>query len=131
VPLVTGTADGGEQDTVSFANTTFAPPGGSPGRASSGFRPGKLCLRRGGIRRQRGNGTGTLRRYWGYPLAAIQANPPVGGLNALLAQNVSACGFTYLAGSSERYALVAMNLELTLGHETVSLYHEVHVNNIP
>lgn len=129
-PLVTGSADGGTQDTLSFAATVFTPPGGSPGRRFQ-VVSGPVSYVCAGVGVASGNGTGTLRRYWGYPLAAVQAVPPAGGNNALLAENVSSCSFTYQAGTTERYALVGVHLQLTQSNETVSLYHEVHVNNIP
>src|SRR5215813_4876030 len=39
----------------------------------------------------------TLRRYWGYTIAAAQPTPPAGGNNSLLATSVSGCAFTYAA----------------------------------
>ena len=75
---------------------------------------------------------GTLTRYWGYAIASTQPNPPSGGgtQSALLATSVSSCAFTY-APINETLGLVAMTLSLTRNNETVTLYHEVHVNNIP
>ncbi|MBS1187473.1 MAG: prepilin-type N-terminal cleavage/methylation protein [Burkholderiaceae bacterium] len=75
---------------------------------------------------------GTLRRYWGYAINATQPNPPSGGntQSALLAQGVTGCAFTYDA-VSERMGLVTLTLSLTRNNETVTLYHEVHVNNVP
>lgn len=75
---------------------------------------------------------GTLRRYWGYAVQATQPNPPTGGSSALLAQNVSACDIQYdQLVLNQRNGLVSMRLQLTKGNETVSLYHEVHVSNVP
>lgn len=79
---------------------------------------------------------GTLRRYWGY---AIQAGQPTaaslpglaGVQSALLADRVASCVFTYDQGVTERSGLVTLLLALTSGGETVRLYHEVHVNNVP
>jgi MSHA biogenesis protein MshO len=75
--------------------------------------------------------TGTLKRYWGYGISAAQSNPPAGGQSALLAQNVSACTFSYSPGVTESSGLVAMQLSITQNNETVTLYHEVHVSNAP
>lgn len=72
------------------------------------------------------DGTGTLRRYWAYGIAAAQATPP-GGSSALLANNVSACSIAYVQGDS----LLSVTLSLTRSGETVSLYHEIHINNVP
>lgn len=123
-PVITAVA-------LTFANTVFVPPGGSPGRRFQVVSGPVSYVCAGVGMDANGNGTGTLRRYWGYPLVAVQAVPPVGGNNALLAEHLSGCGFTYQAGGTERYALVGINLQLTQSNETVSLYHEVHVNNIP
>lgn len=76
-----------------------------------------------------GNGTGRLTRYWAYGFNAVQAAPPLGA-GALLADKVSACNFVYTA-SNQRNGLVAVSLTITQGNESVRLYHEIHVNNIP
>lgn len=78
-----------------------------------------------------GSGTGTLRRYWGYPKTAAQNAPPAGGSNALLADHVSACSFVYTQGATARSGLVSMQLQIAKDGESVSLYHEVHVPNVP
>ncbi len=75
-------------------------------------------------------GVATLTRYSGYAIAAGQPDPPASG-GALLAQNVSDCLFTYTAGITERSGLVSMRLSLTQSNETVTLYHEAHINNVP
>ena len=74
-----------------------------------------------------------LRRYWGYPIVAIQPVPPAGGTNALIADKVvpGGCNFGYQAGASQRNALVSLQLALTDGGEIVNLLHQVHVNNAP
>lgn len=78
-----------------------------------------------------GNGTGSLLRYQGYAPAAAQPTPP-GGTPNLLASNVSACSFAYNAGGAAgRIALVAIQLGITQENETVTIYHEVHVDNVP
>ena len=78
----------------------------------------------------------TLMRYWGYAIQANQPNPPGSGNSALLATNVSDCIFTYTSGVTESSGLVSMRISLqqatkTGGTETITLYHEVHVNNVP
>ncbi len=74
-----------------------------------------------------GTGTGTLRRYSGYAVSAA----PASGSSALLADKVSACSFTYAQGVTERSGLVSMQLQISKSGESVSLYHEVHVPNVP
>lgn len=74
---------------------------------------------------------GELRRYGGYGFTPAQAAPP-GAVPALLADNVSACSFTYTAQEVARRAgLVSMTLRLTAGGETVSLFTQAHVSNVP
>ena len=78
-----------------------------------------------------GNGTGTLRRWSGY---AIQPGQPIaspGGVNALLASFVTACELNYAVLALQGRGLVGMRIELTRGGERVTLYHEVHVSNVP
>lgn len=50
---------------------------------------------------------------------------------ALLANNVSSCNFVYNGSDLARNALVQLTVKFTNHDETVSLYHEVHVNNTP
>lgn len=50
---------------------------------------------------------------------------------AILANNVSACNFIYNGSDLQRNALAQLTIKFTDSAETVSLYHEVHVNNTP
>lgn len=76
--------------------------------------------------------TGTLTRYSGYGMTASQPNPPLGGSSAVLARNVSACSFSFdPAAVAARYALVTLRISLQSQGETVTLYHSVHVDNLP
>jgi MSHA biogenesis protein MshO len=76
-----------------------------------------------------GDGTGTLTRYWAYGFHAAQIMPP-GGQTSVLADRVSACEISYDL-VSQRNGLVAIRLEITRGGESISLYHTIHVNNVP
>lgn len=55
--------------------------------------------------------------------------PTTGGV--VLAQNVNTCQFTYNGTDLQRNALVRMTIQLSKDGETVTLYHEAHVNNTP
>jgi MSHA biogenesis protein MshO len=77
-----------------------------------------------------GDGTGTLRRYDGYVIAAAQPTPPA-GTPTLLAGFVTACGFEYGTLPLQGRGVVAVRIGVTRGGETVSLYQEIHVNNVP
>jgi MSHA biogenesis protein MshO len=85
-----------------------------------------------------GDAQGSLNRYWQYgyipdptkaipPTFAGQATVP---LVSVLASNVSDCHFVYDV-SNVRNSLLAIRLTITRGGESVYLYHEIHVNNIP
>ena len=81
--------------------------------------------------------SGKLTRYWGYPIAAIQPNAASlassGASNALAATKVSLCAFDYNPGVTARSGVVALTLQIKdqASGESVQLYHEVHVNNVP
>lgn len=77
---------------------------------------------------------GALRRYWGYAITSAQATPPSGGatLSAVLADQVSACAFTYDPNVANlRTGLVSLQLVLTSAGENVRLFQQVHVGNVP
>lgn len=86
-----------------------------------------------------GDGAGTLTRYWAYGFHATQQSPagiaaniaPVSAhSNAILADKVSACDIVYDV-VNQRNALVSIRLEIKRGGESISLYHTIHVNNVP
>ncbi len=79
--------------------------------------------------------TGTVTRYSGYAITAAQATPP-GGTAAPIAGNVSGCAFDYTANVAPQVGLLTLRLTLSKATsggapETVSLYHAVHVSNVP
>ena len=80
-----------------------------------------------------GNGTGTLTRYWNYSITPGQPTSfPSATPSALLARNVSNCSFTYNPQViTQRAGLVSAWLQITQSNESVSLYYEVHVSNVP
>lgn len=80
-----------------------------------------------------GNGTGVLYRASAYGINAADPSPcpatPAG--TPVMAQNISSCQFTYSSGVTERSGLVSIRLGITKNNETVNLYQDVHVNNVP
>ena len=75
---------------------------------------------------------GTLTRYWGYPISATQPTSFTGASSALLATHVSACAFSYTQQViTQQAGLVSTTLQLTESNETISLYEETHVSNVP
>ncbi|MFZ2161707.1 MAG: type II secretion system protein [Sideroxyarcus sp.] len=81
------------------------------------------CVGAGG-RDADGNGTGQLMRYSNYGFNVTPAN------GAILANKVEFCDFDYSV-SNQRFGLLAVRLTLTSGGESVTLYNEIHVNNVP
>ena len=79
--------------------------------------------------------SGKLTRYAVYPITPTQ--PTAAGLAAssaqrgLAANNVSACAFTYTPGVTARSGVAALSLKITLNGESVQLYQEAHVSNVP
>jgi len=80
------------------------------------------------------DGQARLVRYWHYGFnSPAQLAPPLAGAgsaSALLADRVSGCEITYDA-VNQRNGLVTIRLGITRGGESVSLYQEIHVNNVP
>lgn len=125
---------------VSVAGTTLtvedpgAPPGTpklfpfpSPGRRFHVVRypVSYVCDPAPGVRQ--------LKRYWNYAIAATQ---PVtfapGTSEALLAHEVTGCVFAYdVNPATQRVGVVSLTLELTRQGESVRLFQQVHVNNVP
>ncbi|MGD2139093.1 MAG: prepilin-type N-terminal cleavage/methylation domain-containing protein [Burkholderiales bacterium] len=74
---------------------------------------------------------GTLMRYSGYGFSPAQPVPP-GGIGALLASGVTVCSFTYSSLEVARSAgLVSVSLQIGSDGETLSLFNQVHVSNVP
>jgi len=84
------------------------------------------------------NGTGTLARIEDGNFTTGQPTPGVGG-NPLLAANVQECDFSVAQSASINNALISMTLSLARqrsggaanGLETVTLVHQIHVDNTP
>lgn len=97
---------------------------------------GPVTLACEGVGTSAGDGTGTLKIYSGYDTgagdwgnAAPAAAP--GGTSSLLGQYVSGCAFIYTPGVTATNGLVTLRLTLTRSNETVTLHHQIHVDNAP
>ena len=60
---------------------------------------------------------------------SFASNCPTTG--PVLATNVQNCSFVYNGSDLQRNGLVQIQLNISSNNETMSLYHEVHVNNSP
>ncbi|MDX1443053.1 MAG: type II secretion system protein [Gammaproteobacteria bacterium] len=74
-------------------------------------------------------------RLYRYPASGVTAfgttMPSMGTIatGAVLADNITACSFSYDPGSANRPALLMMSLTVSAGGESVNLQHQVHVPN--
>lgn len=76
--------------------------------------------------------TTSLLRYANYTISAAQTVPPAGATGQLLANQVSACTFSYDSATSARAGLVTLQMTLTdSAGESSTLVHQVHVDNVP
>ena len=66
-----------------------------------------------------------------YRTARAFAGAACPATGAILARNVGSCNFVYNDSDLQRNALVQLRITFTDSGESVSLYHEVHVNNTP
>lgn len=73
---------------------------------------------------------GVLERYSGYAISTVQPDPPATSV-ARVAEYVSACSFVYDAGTAQRAGLLTISLALSDEGETITLLHQVHVDNSP
>jgi MSHA biogenesis protein MshO len=76
--------------------------------------------------------TGELRRYWNYGFVDPQPTPPATANNALLATDIAGCSFSYDAtGAGLRTGVLMLTLRVARNGESVRLFQQVHVNNVP
>jgi len=81
---------------------------------------------------------GTLVRYSGYAITPDQSDRnsdaellAAGASSTLITNRVNACDMGYAPGTAQRAGLVSMSLAVADTGETVSLLHQVHVDNVP
>jgi MSHA biogenesis protein MshO len=82
--------------------------------------------------------SGTLVRYVNYAITSNQANRNsaaellgAGADATLIADHISSCDMAYAPGTAQRAGLISIALAVTDTNETVSLLHQVHVDNVP
>ena len=72
---------------------------------------------------------GRLLRHTGYGFNAAQAVASLGA-PTVVANNIAACNFTYNVVSAHN-GLLTLALTLTRENESVTLQHEIHIDNVP
>jgi len=133
--VISGTAAGtlANETKINFSAAKLFPLASPGNRFQVVSGPVTYVCTPGGLDAQ-GNATGTLSRVWNYSVRAALPDGTYTGtpLTALLAKNVETCSFQYDPNVlNERNGLVAMQLKLTKNNESVNLYYEVHVSNVP
>ena len=78
---------------------------------------------------------GRLVRRWGYAMTAVQPTSFGASPAADIARNVTACSFDYTPNVAPQIGLLTLRLTLSRAVsgsvQSVTLYHSVHVSNIP
>jgi MSHA biogenesis protein MshO len=77
---------------------------------------------------------GNITRYSNYPITAAQQAAPASAANVdLVSRPVTACRFSYAAGTNQRAGLVTLEITVSdaASGEQVRLLHQVHVDNAP
>lgn len=74
--------------------------------------------------------SGTLTRYWNYGFNAAQPTPPAGGSSAVVATGAR-CAVSYTTGGTGRNGVLFVQLTLASGDESVTLFHQIHMDNSP
>lgn len=72
---------------------------------------------------------GSLYRNADYAYSAAACPAPTAGITPVIATGAT-CNFVYQTADA-RNGLVKLSMTFTIGDESVSIYHEVHVNNTP
>ena len=120
--------------TITLTSNPFAP---APANPSGGFRsPGnRFQVVSTPVTYECNPSAHTLTRYSGYTIGAIQPVPPTGGTAALLASGVTSCDFSYdNSAINTSQALLGITLALArpdTNSGTITLFHQVHVDNTP
>ena len=80
----------------------------------------------------------TLTRYSGYTIDSSHAARDsaaeltgAGATSTLIATDLASCSFAYAPGTSQRAGLLTAAMAVSEAGETVSLLHQVHVDNVP
>lgn len=79
-----------------------------------------------------GNGLGKLYRISNYPISAASCADLATYPNSpILVDQVAACSFNYSSGVVERSGVLSIRLTTKKAGESVTLYQDVNINNVP
>jgi MSHA biogenesis protein MshO len=76
--------------------------------------------------------SGRITRYSNYDYALAQpTSTPTGASQGPLVTQLAGCSLNYTAGTAQRGGIVTLEITLSDSGETVTLLHQVHVDNVP
>jgi MSHA biogenesis protein MshO len=76
--------------------------------------------------------SGRITRYSNYAYALAQpTSTPTGASQGPLVTQLAGCSLNYTAGTAQRGGIVTLEITLSDSGETVTLLHQVHVDNVP
>ena len=74
----------------------------------------------------------------GYSITSDQSNRDsdaelvaAGASSTLIANRIGSCSMAYAPGTAQRAGLVSLAIDVAEAGETISLLHQVHVDNVP
>ena len=76
-------------------------------------------------------GNNRITRYSNYAYQSLQPTPPAGGQSGPVVTKLSACNIDYSAGTPSRGGIVTLQITLSDSGESITLLHQVHVDNVP
>lgn len=77
-------------------------------------------------------GSGRITRYSNYDYVPTQPTlAPMGASEGPVVTQLVSCSLNYAAGTAQRGGIVTLEIALSDSGETVSLLHQVHVDNVP
>lgn len=136
-PSYRGIVDAGSTASTIRLSSPIQNPIESPAKrffVLSGSSPAVTFVCQGAGTDPNGNGTGRLYRLSNYAITPALATCPVlapGTTEPLLAENIASCSFNYASGVTERSAVLSIRLGLIRAGESVNLYQDVNISNVP
>ncbi|MCZ6668077.1 MAG: type II secretion system protein [Gammaproteobacteria bacterium] len=74
---------------------------------------------------------GRITRYSNYAYTAAQPAPPAGAAQGPVVTQLAGCSINYTAGTAQRGGIITLEISLSDSGESITLLHQVHVDNVP
>ncbi|MCZ6579254.1 MAG: pilus assembly protein MshO, partial [Gammaproteobacteria bacterium] len=74
---------------------------------------------------------GRITRYSNYTYSAAQPVPPAGAAQGPVVTQLAGCSINYTAGTAQRGGIITLEITLSNSGESITLLHQVHVDNVP